>query len=111
MDDNLKAGLDIFELSIKRLVVPVTMLIAAALLSNGLSKPGSNYLLIYFYMIFLGGFAIGYGVFSGLEAMKAIDKLSITKVKRGLLGISFMLIYVVLFLTSIKLGFDKLGTL
>ncbi|MCL1074831.1 hypothetical protein [Shewanella dokdonensis] len=111
MDNNLKAGLDIFDLAIKRLVVPVTMLVAAAVVSFGLKAPDSNHLLIYFFMLLLTFFAVGYGLCSAFEAGKAINELTISTINKFGLTLCFWLIYLMLFYSAIRLGLDKLSGL
>ncbi|WP_241814701.1 hypothetical protein, partial [Vibrio cyclitrophicus] len=100
--------LDIIDKAIKRLVAPAAMLVAAELMSRGLDKPDADSNFIKFTMAVLGLWALGYMVFSAKEAMQAFDEANIGKYKKALLSSSFLLVYFVLAIAAIRLGFDKI---
>ncbi|EGG92943.1 hypothetical protein IMCC1989_2102 [gamma proteobacterium IMCC1989] len=94
--------------AIKRLVSPVTMLVAAALLSKGLDKPEASPATIKSLMVLLGIWAVGYMVLSATQAIKEFEAANINGYKKWFLSTSFILVYFVLCISAIKLGFDKL---
>ncbi|WP_047046257.1 hypothetical protein [Vibrio mexicanus] len=100
--------LDIIDRAIKRLVAPAAMLVAGELLSRGLDNPDANHYFIKFTMVVLGMWAIGYMIFSAREAMHAFDEAKISKYTNALLSTSFLLVYLVLAVAAIRLGFDKI---
>lgn len=106
--DNIKPILDSIDQAIKRLVPPVAMLIGAELLANGLNKPDANNYLIYFLISLLSIGAVGYMYFSGHEVINTFKELQIKRWKVRILSVYFILIYFVLCIAAIKLGFDKL---
>ncbi|EGQ8471152.1 TPA: hypothetical protein ACPJ1D_000267 [Vibrio alginolyticus] len=108
--ENVKELLDSIDQAIKRLVSPVAMLVGAALLGNGIGKPQANEFVIHFLMVLLSVGALGYMILSGKEAIATFKKLTISNWKYGLLTIYFILIYFVLCVVAIHLGFDKLPT-
>lgn len=101
--------LDIIDKAIKRLVAPAAMVVAGELLGRGLDNPNANHYVINFTTVVLGMWAIGYMIFSAKEAMKAFDEAKISKYTNALLSTSFLLVYVVLAVAAIKLGFDKIA--
>ena len=108
--EHVKQILDSIDQAIKRLVSSVAMLVGAALLGNGLDKPETSEFGIYFLMILLSVGAVGYMFFSGREAINTFIELSISRWKVAILAVYFMLIYLVLCIAAVRLGFDKLPT-
>ncbi|MDF1724763.1 MAG: hypothetical protein P1U59_09570 [Alcanivorax sp.] len=104
----MKDVLNTIDAAIKRLVAPTAMLIAATLLSNGLNRPDSNPHIIQGVMALMGLFAFGYMAASAIVAIKEFDELGISFWKKGLFSLSFILVYLVLFVTAIYMGLNKL---
>lgn len=105
----MKPILDTIDSAIKRLVSPVTMLAAAALLSKGLDKPDANIIVIKALMVILALWAVGYAFASTLQAIREFESSGIGKIKAAFMSSSFILVYFVLFVAAIKLGLDKIA--
>lgn len=105
----MKAALNTIDAAIKRLVTPVTMFIAAALLSKGLDKPDANPSVIKFLMGLLALWALVYMFFSAWQALKEFQEQGIGKIRMAFISLSFLLVYIVLFFSALKMGLDKLG--
>ena len=105
----MKKVLEIIDSAVKRLVTPVSMLVAAGLLSRGLEEPGVSPLTVKLLMSFLGLWAFGYMALSAVVAIKEFEEEGLGKAKSFVFGSSFMLVYLVLFVAAIKLGFDKIA--
>ncbi|MBR9857733.1 MAG: hypothetical protein GYB38_08490 [Gammaproteobacteria bacterium] len=104
----MKLILDSIDQAIKRLVSPVAMLVGAALLGNGLDKPEVNEIAISLIMVLLGVGAVGYMFSSGVEVVHKFNELPISRWKILTLTVGFILIYLVLCIAAVRLGFDKL---
>ncbi|WP_420935916.1 hypothetical protein ACOJR9_08900 [Alteromonas sp. A081] len=93
--------------AIKRLVAPVSMLIAAAILNYSPEgeEPKSNFIVFVVYV--LGFSALTFVVCSGCLAWKEIRKSNSKGYISGAVALAFSLVYFILFLTAIRLGFDK----
>ncbi|MEA5295183.1 hypothetical protein [Vibrio parahaemolyticus] len=114
MDGNIKQILDLIDQAVKRLVPPVVMFVAAALLVKGLSNPEANQYLFYFLIILLCIGAIGYLFLSGYEAIQTLKKLPIKQWQMAIISFHFhfhfILVYVVLVVAAMKFGLDKIPT-
>ncbi len=104
MDDVLK----IIDSAIKRLVSPVAMLVAAALLLRGMNNPGSSELTIIFISSVLVLWALAFTVISTVVAVREFDSVGVSKPVAYFLSSSFVLVYFVMFVAAIRLGFDKI---
>ena len=101
--------LDIIDKAIKRLLPPVAMLVAAALLSKGLHTPDSNELVIKSLMALLVIYAFLYMLASTCEAIRSMVKANFSNLYAALICSSFILVYFVLFVAAIRLGFEKVA--
>ena len=105
----MKEVLDTIDSAIKRLVSPTAMLVAAALLTRGLDQPGSNTFVIHGLIFLLVVYAFGYLAFSAAVAIKEFDELGLRFWQKGVFGLSFMLLYLVLFIAAIYFGLGKIA--
>lgn len=79
------------------------------LLFQGISSPGSSELVIKSLSILLVLWAFAYTVFSTVVAIKEFDQVGISKPTTYLLSSLFLLVYFVMFVAEIRLGFDKIA--
>ncbi|MFW1535806.1 hypothetical protein ACEV8P_22515 [Vibrio parahaemolyticus] len=100
--------LDIIDKAIKRLVAPVAMFVAAALISKGIDSPTANEFVIKLVMALLSIFAFLYMVFSLKEAFDAFSDTKIGVVKSLIFTSSFLLVYAVLGLAAVYMGIGKI---
>ncbi|WP_416398909.1 hypothetical protein [Allohahella sp. A8] len=105
----MKKVLDIIDSALKRLLAPVSMLVAAGLLSRGLENPDASPFTIKLLMSLLGLWAFGYMALSAVVALKEFEDAGFGKVKSFIFGSSFLLVYLLLFVAAIRLGFDKIA--
>ena len=105
----MKVVLDTIYSAIKRLVTPVTMLAAAALLGKGLEKPDSSSITIKSLMILLALWALGYMVLSIAQAVKVFQDAGLGNMRLSFMSTSFILVYIVLFVAAVKFGVDKIA--
>jgi threonine/homoserine/homoserine lactone efflux protein len=103
----MKEILGIIDEAIKRLVTPVAMLVAAALISQGLKTKDSSHSAIYFLMIVLVVWAAVYALMSILVAINELQKTGIGNIRMAVISSSFILVYFVLFCASLRIGLDK----
>ncbi|PNF81124.1 hypothetical protein CXK92_12745 [Stutzerimonas stutzeri] len=104
----MKKLLEVIDGAVKRLVTPVAMLVAAGLLSKGLSNKDASYLVVSFLIVVLALWALGYMVLSVIVAIKELEQEGVSKVAAAMLGTSFILVYMVLFLVALNFGLGKL---
>lgn len=109
-NNKVKIILDIIDTSIKRLLSPATMLVAAVLMSKGLGKPESNEIAIKTIIVLLSLFSIGHFIGSLVVAVKEFDEAGINKVAGFFLSTGYMLIYFVLFVVAVVTGVGKVIT-
>ena len=105
MEDFLKA----VDESIKRLLTPVSVLIGAAFLLKGLENPDSSSVLIYALFTVLCIWALAYTIVSGGIAVKKIFESIENKPIAYTACLSFMPVYLVLIISAIWLGFEKIA--
>ena len=105
----MKEVLDTIDSARNRRVSPTAMLVAAALLTRGLDKPGSNTFVIHGLIFLLVVYAFGYLAFSAAVAIKEFDELGLRFWQKGVFGLSFMLLYLVLFVAAIYFGLGKIA--
>lgn len=103
----MKEILETIDSAIKRLVSPTAMLLAAALLTRGFDKPSSNYYIIYGLIVLLVVSAFCYLAASTMVAIKDFDELGLRLWQKVALGLSFVLVYFVLYSAAIYFGFSK----
>lgn len=103
----MKKILEIIDGAVKRLVTPVAMLVAAGLLSKGLEKQDTNHLVIFFLISILILWALGYIFMSVAVAVKELEQEGMSKIMAVMLGVSFVLVYLVLFLVALNFGLEK----
>src|SRR5690606_41431495 len=80
-----------------------------SLLTRGLDKPGSNTFVIHGLIFLLVVYAFGYLAFSAAVAIKEFDELGLRFWQKGVFGLSFMLLYLVLFVAAIYFGCGKIA--
>ena len=105
----MKMILESIDSAIKRLVSPTAMIVAAAVLAEGMNKDESNQIVIQSLVWVLSLFAFGYMIASYKVAFKEIEDSGHSKLTTGIISLAFMLVYFVLILVGIKFGIDKVG--
>lgn len=100
--------LDIIDRAIKRLVAPVAMFVAAALIGKGLDNPTANEIVIKSVMVLLSLFAFWYMLLSAKEAFEDFSETGIGVVKSVIFTSSFLLVYAVLAFAAVYMGIGKI---
>ena len=103
----MKRMLEIIDGAVKRLVTPVAMLVAAGMLSNGLEKQDASQFVVIILMALLVLWALGYTAVSVAVAIGEFEREGISKTMSVMLGTSFILVYLVLFVVALKFGFER----
>ncbi|MGY8817956.1 MAG: hypothetical protein ACKVLM_00980 [Pseudomonadales bacterium] len=104
---SMKRMLEIIDGAVKRLVTPVAMLVAAGMLSNGLEKQDASQFVVIILMALLVLWALGYTAVSVAVAIGEFEREGISKTMSVMLGTSFILVYLVLFVVALKFGFER----
>lgn len=104
MEEFLKA----VDESIKRLITPVTVIIAASFLLKGLNKPESDDVLIYSLFGLLSLWAFAYTLISAEVAIRKIYAATEVKFFAFIVCLSFLPVYIILIVAAIWLGFSKI---
>ena len=104
----LKEILDTIDSAVKKLVAPTAMVVAAAVISKGLKQPESSEMLIKGTMWFLVAWAFIYMFSSAVVALREFEKTGLPFIRSFLLGTSFFVIYIVLFIVGIFVALGKI---
>ena len=105
----MEAILEAFDKAIKRLVTPVAMLIAAALLMKGAGQNEAYANVTYVMIILLCFGALFYAVLSFMLTIEKLREADLPLFSKLVISAWFGPIYVVLGVAALKLSFDKLG--
>ena len=104
---NIKEILMVIDTSIKRLVSPTAMLIAAILVLNGLGTPGTIDEAIIGASVLLFVFSFSYFIVSLYLADKEFESLGIRQFFVKILSGSYMFVYLLLFAVAVITGLNK----
>ncbi len=94
--------------AIKRLVAPTAMVVAAALLSKGLNQSDRDLIAIKMYLWLLIGSSFLFMLGSTISALNEFEKAGIGIIRRSVLSLSFVLVYLVLFFAGMAIALGKL---
>ncbi len=100
--------LDNIDKAIKRLIPPTTMVAATGVLAKGMANPGVDEWVIKLLIYLLLLSALIYMMGSVRQALLKFEQLGIGTIQKFILSLSFLLVYIVLFLVGISIAFGKL---